>query len=323
MRAFADVEAEGRVTVQCRWALVLNSLMSQSGSVLWCGLILGGVPCENRTEEKSKAGLKVPPAEMETSVDKLDSNMAEIEEIIEGVEEAIEEAEEGLDELPEEVQEELQGEIAEAQEGVSALSEAQKALKALIGTASKLFTVAIKFTLTNVAVGAILWGVNVALSKLLPQGDKQKQEVKRRQQAVIKALIAVIKTETDISQKTVNWLKEHKDDTVTLGGESVPLEALLEKYLTPINDATSQSMEAATALQTDLQATTPYSGLPIGDTVKLISAVGATLNGYSDLITFITQRQQKFPQFESFPVKQLDIVTLTVQIQAVKDLPLW
>ena len=159
--------------------------------------------------------------------------MAEVEEIIEGVEEALEGAEEGLDELPEEVREEVEAAVAEAREEVSVLSKIQSELREMIGIVPKFITKAIKFTSETVAVGAILWGVNTALSKLLPHGDQQKI---KNQQAVIKALINVIKTETDMSQKTVNWLKEHKDDTVTLDDEPVPLEALLDKYLTPISD---------------------------------------------------------------------------------------
>ena len=87
--------------------------------------------------------------------------------------------------------------------------------------------------------------------------------------------------------------------------------------------ATDQAVAASKALQTELKERTQYSGPPVGDTVKLISAAGVFLKGYSDLVTYVTQRQQKFPQFESFPVKQPDIITLTVQIQAVRDLPLW
>ena len=159
--------------------------------------------------------------------------MAEVEEIIEGVAEGIEGAEEGLDELSEEILKEMLAVLAEAREEVPVLFKILSELREMIGAIPKFKTKGIKSILQLVAVGVTLWGVNLPLSLLLPHEHQQKI---KRQQAVIKALINVIKTETDMSQKTVNWLKEHKDDTVTLGDEPVPLEALLDKYLTPISD---------------------------------------------------------------------------------------
>lgn len=157
--------------------------------------------------------------------------MAEIEEIIEGVEEAIEEAEEGIEELSEEARAEVEAEIAESRIAIEELSSTESRLKVFLKSLGSCVVDVAKFTGKNIAIGAILWGVNVTLNKLLPHAP---QETKTRMRNVIKALSDVINTESTINKKALDWMTAHKDDTITLDGIEVPLESVLTKYIKPL-----------------------------------------------------------------------------------------
>lgn len=157
--------------------------------------------------------------------------MAEIEEIIEGVEEGLDAAEEGIADLSEEVQEEIMAEVAEAREEISIFSRAAEALKDL------LLNIPLKklamFLIKNSAIGVILWGVNTLLTEMYA---RHKSEDIQKKRCAVKALTSLIKTETEMVKTTVEWMKEHKDDTIVLDGIEVPLESVMTKYINPLSE---------------------------------------------------------------------------------------
>lgn len=248
--------------------------------------------------------------------------MAEIEEIIEGIEECIEGAEEEAEGLSEEIQEEIEAEVAEARAEVAEFSKVAETLKALADLATTYIPKIAKFILKNGAIGAILWGVNVALNKLFIHHPEQREDVKKKR-AAIKALATVIKTETDLGKKTMEWMKEHQDDQITLAGFDVPLESVIAKYITPISEAAEKAYDIAKNLQEKLDGKVQCK-IPTGEDMREFLETGdAFLKGFNDLVAFISENVQKIKQLGTFPVKQADIDLLTTQLKDAKDLPLW
>lgn len=245
--------------------------------------------------------------------------MAEIEEVIEVVEEVIEGAEEGIEELPEEIQEEVAAEVAEARTEVAEFSKVAETLKTFLKFVTTSIPKVTAFVLKNVAIGAILWGVNVSLNKLLPH---QSSDAKKKR-AAVKALTTVIKTETDLSQRSLDWMKEHKDDQITLDGFEVPLESVLSKYLTPISQSVDAAYNIANRLKDKLDGSVYYK-IPTGEDMRdFLTAGDAFLKGFSDLNEFIAKNVHKLEQLGTFPVKKEDTDLLTSQLKDAKDLPLW
>lgn len=159
--------------------------------------------------------------------------MAEFESIVEGVQEVIEEAEGGIEELSEEAQEALEGEIEEANTVIEELSETESKLETFISKVESSLGKLVSFTVKNVAIGAILWGVNVALSKLLSHAHT---ETHKRMSNVIKALSDVIRAESQINQKALEWMKAHKDETIVLDDFEVPMESILFKFFGQLDE---------------------------------------------------------------------------------------
>ncbi|XP_023155211.2 uncharacterized protein LOC111588856 [Amphiprion ocellaris] len=248
--------------------------------------------------------------------------MAEIEEIIEGVEESIEGASEEAEGASEEIQEEVEAEVAEASSEVAEFSKVAETLKTFANDAKAYIWKIVKFLLKNGTIGVILWGVNVGLNKLIIKDPQQSSDVKKKRTA-IKALTTVIKTETDLGKKTLEWMKEHQDDQITLAGFDVPLESVIAKYITPISEAVDRAFDIAKNLQAKLDGKVQYQ-IPTGEDMREILTAGDAFHkGFNDLVAFISENVQKIEQLATFPVKQADIDLLTTQLKAAKDLPLW
>ena len=151
-----------------------------------------------------------------------------IDEAIEGMgEEADAAAEEGLD--AEEVAE-VEAEAQEASAASRALGEVVEGLKALGNFAGPF----IKFVVKNVAIGAIFYGVTVALKKLTakePGNQQAKQQFNK-----IKSVSDFIRAASDLSKKVSDWLKEHEKDYITLEGIQVPLISIFARYTDPLAD---------------------------------------------------------------------------------------
>ncbi|XP_008294738.1 uncharacterized protein PF11_0207-like [Stegastes partitus] len=245
--------------------------------------------------------------------------MAAIEEIIEGAEESIEAAGEEVEGMPEELREEIELEVAQARSEVVEFSRVAETLRAFSEFARTNIPKVAKFIGETVAIGVILWAVNVCLDKLF---NHRKPEVKKRRDA-IKALTSVIKTQTDLGNKTMEWMKEHKDEIITLEGIEVPLEATIAKYITPVSEAVTRAFKTAASLQYELDGKVQYN-IPTGEDMReFLTAGDAFLKGFSDLVAFNCKTVQKIKQLASFPVKQADVDLLAAQMKAAKALPLW
>ncbi|XP_041130745.1 uncharacterized protein LOC121329278 [Polyodon spathula] len=247
--------------------------------------------------------------------------MSEVEEIIEGVEEAIDGAEEGIEELPEEIQEEIQAEVAEARVEVEELFKISKTLKTLLEYVTTSIPKIAGFVAKNVAIGSILWGVNVTLHKLLPY-EYQSKDLERKR-AVIKALTAVIKNEADLSEKLLKWMKDHKDDMITLDGFQIPLESIIQKYIGPVSDAVEKAFAVAKPLQEKIDGKTQFN-IPTGEDIRtFLEAADAFLQAFTDLVQFVSANVRKFTELKTFPLTQADIESLKTQLDDAKALPLW
>lgn len=170
--------------------------------------------------------------------------MAEFEEIFEIIEEAedgmSEEAEEAEEAMTPEEREEFNEEVAQATKDVETLKVDAQTFKDIMSSTLEVLKSFGIFVVKNVAIGAIFFGVNVALSKLVKLStDKDKKESYQRKLAVVKAITSLIKSETDLSKAIKDWLEKHKDDTVVLDGIPLKMEAIFETHLKPIADVSS------------------------------------------------------------------------------------
>ena len=175
-----------------------------------------------------------------------------IDEVIDMAEEGMDDAAEGESEMSPEELEEFNEEIAEAKENVENLGkDVEEFKKFSVIESLKEFGF---FLGKTAAIGSIFFGVNLALSKIvkLAGGSEEEKKSNKRKLDVVKAITALIKTETDMSKKLLDWMKEHKDDTVTLDGIEVPLEAVFHKYLGPISDVSIQYQTRAVTRQQNL-----------------------------------------------------------------------
>ena len=164
-----------------------------------------------------------------------------IEEVEEGINaEAEAAAEDGLS--AEEV-EELEAEAAAARENVSTLGKVVDFMKSLeIPETLKTFG---KFVVKNAAIGAIFFGVNLALSKLV-KVDGQKggdSKAAKAKYAKMTALSTLLDDISKTSKTTMDWLQAHQKDTITLDGIQVPLIDIFSKYTVPMGDV-SVDLEA-------------------------------------------------------------------------------
>ena len=159
--------------------------------------------------------------------------MAEFEEIAEVLDEAedgiAEEAEEAEDLDPEE-KEELEKDVAEAKESVSRLRQVVDAMKEISVTqVLKSFSV---FVAKNAAIGAVFYGVTVALKKIFGSSESGSSASADAEQKLAKtqAISTLITDESTISQTLSDWLKEHEDETITVSDIEVPLTDIFYKY---------------------------------------------------------------------------------------------
>ncbi|XP_072047690.1 uncharacterized protein [Amphiura filiformis] len=250
--------------------------------------------------------------------------MAEIEgafEIIEEAEEGFEDAGEEVEDMTEEEKAEFEEEVEEAKKDVGELKKDAKKFKDLLNTEStKKFAI---FVAKNIAVGAILYGVNLALSKLTKAvgGSTAEKKSNKKKMAVVKAITKLIQTETDDSKNLRDWLTKHKDETITLGGINVPLVSIFHDYLGPISDAVDEAYNAAKPLQKKIGSKVTTDIPTADDIAKLIEASAAFLTAFDKFRKFAVDHSSQFPTLQSLPLTQADITNLNSQLDAVKKLP--
>lgn len=154
--------------------------------------------------------------------------MAEIEEVIE----VFEDADEGIgdeaegDDVPEDEREEFEEEAESAKEEVGKLGKVVDFFKSIDWP--QVLKKFVLFVVEQAAIGAILFGVNLALNKLiLNKKDTAQNKVRK---AKVAALSKLLKDLSDESKQLSDWLKKHEKDTVTLDGILIPLPDIFTKY---------------------------------------------------------------------------------------------
>lgn len=163
-----------------------------------------------------------------------------------GLEEALElldESEEGIEAEADgeaEASEEMASEVKEASESVSKLRRSVDALKELnVPQVLKSFT---KFIVKNAAIGAVLFGVNVALHKLYDDKGTCKPACKtiQQKQKKVKAIAELTSDVGNTLTKLTKWAKDNEDVKVEVSkGITVPLPDIISKYTDPMEKVSS------------------------------------------------------------------------------------
>ena len=137
------------------------------------------------------------------------------------------------DEIGEEASEELKAEAEAAQENVSALRKIADYFSEIVLPSLK---EGVAFLAKNVAIGAIFYATTVVLKKLSESTGSQssKQQYKK-----VHALSLLLKDISETSKVLVNWLKDHKGDTVTLEGIEIALPAIFFKFTVEMNEVSA------------------------------------------------------------------------------------
>ncbi|XP_023155183.1 uncharacterized protein LOC129347274 [Amphiprion ocellaris] len=246
----------------------------------------------------------------------------EMDNMAKDTEDTIDDIEKDTEDLSEEERSKMEKKAAKARRDVQEFSRVREFLKPLADMAKTYLPKVAMFIGQNIAMGVILWGVNKVLNKTSHQDPQKSSDVKKKV-AAINALITVIKTQGDLGKKTFEWMKEHKDEVITLDETDVPLESVISKYITPISESVDAAFKIAQKLKYKLDGEVQFN-IPTGEDMReFLTAGDAFLKGYSDLVAFIPTKVQKIEQLATFPVKQADIDLLTTQLKDAKHLPLW
>lgn len=129
--------------------------------------------------------------------------------------------------------------VAEATEGTSRLSQVLEGLKKL-GNLGLDFT---KFVVKITAVGAIFYGVTVAMKKLTAaiSGEAGGDSAATKQKATkIKAMSQFLTSSSELAKEVSEWLAAHKDNTITLDGIDVLIVAIFNKYTKPLENVSAR-----------------------------------------------------------------------------------
>ena len=166
--------------------------------------------------------------------------MAEIEEAEEIIDDVDEEMDDDAKEkkVEKEADEEEKEKIKEAKEKVGKLRSTLNSLKEIEwGTVVKDF---VKFVIKNVAVGAILWGVMVALNKIISKSSGTEKTTNQKKQKKIQALAQLISDISTYIKDLSDWMQAKEDVTVDAGsGIMVPLPDVFTKYTKPMQTVSS------------------------------------------------------------------------------------
>ena len=125
----------------------------------------------------------------------------------------------------EEADEAEMGKIKQAKEEVGKLKSALNSLKEIEwGTVVKDFV-------KNAAVGAILWGVMIALNKIISKSSGTEKTTNQKKQKKIQALAQLISDISAYIKDLTDWMQAKKDVTVDVGsGIMMPLPDFFTDY---------------------------------------------------------------------------------------------
>ncbi|CAC5369098.1 unnamed protein product [Mytilus coruscus] len=254
--------------------------------------------------------------------------MAEIAEVFEVIEEAeggiADEAEEAGEDMDPEEKAEFESEVADVTNEVDELSKTAKVFKTLMEGSLKALKSFVKFAVHNAAVGTILYFVNVGLSKLTKTNQGEGQQANKEKLAIVKAIILLIKTETNMCNAIKDWLQTHKDDTVTLDGIEIKLEAIFETQLKPISDAIELTYNTAKQLMTKKDGKTSFNIPKVADINNLLNGSVSFLQSLGKLKDFAETNKEKVVSLQSL----LEILTqealddIQKQLDDIKKMPI-
>ncbi|XP_052084943.1 uncharacterized protein LOC127722144 isoform X2 [Mytilus californianus] len=243
-----------------------------------------------------------------------------IDESADGMAEEAEGAEEDME--PEE-QAEFEEEVADAKEAVQELSKTAEVFTNIMEGSLKMVKSFAIFVLKNIAVGAILYYVNVGLSKLTKVTKSKGQTGNKKILAIVKGIIKLIKTESNLCKAIKDWLQKHKDDTITLDGIEIKLESIFETKLKPISDAIEKTYATAKHLKTKKDGKSSFNIPTVANIDSLLDGLVSFHKSLRTLRDFAEQNKGKVVGLKSF----LEIVTPEVldeiqnQIENVKKMP--
>ncbi|XP_071127548.1 uncharacterized protein [Mytilus edulis] len=254
--------------------------------------------------------------------------MAEIADIIEVIDEAADgmadEAEGAEADMDPADQAEFEEEVADATKEVQELSKTAEVFKDIMEGSLKVLKSFGIFVLKNIAVGAIMYFVNVGLSKLIKVTKSKGQNGNEKILAIVKAIIQLIKTESNLCNAIKDWLQKHKDDTITLEGIEIKLESIFETKLKPISDAIEKTYDTARHLKTKKDGKRSFNIPTVTDINSLLDGSVSFLTSIRKLRDFAELNKGKVVSLKSF----LEIVTpedldeIQNQIEHLKKMPL-
>ncbi|XP_022100788.1 uncharacterized protein LOC110984681 [Acanthaster planci] len=249
----------------------------------------------------------------------------EVIDVITDAEEAIDDEAASAEDagLDEEELENVEKEVAEVKESVSALGKVADYLKNLdVPLTLQKFT---QFVIKNAAVGAILYGVNVALTKLkakLSSGSSSTaSQAAKAQYNKINALSSLINELTQTSQTVTTWLQSHQNDTINLDGFTVPLIDIFTKYTTAMGQAVDNAYAVAKTLIVVQGGKKTFSIPTTAQVSTIITASQSFITAFSGMVTFAGQKKAQFPALSSFPVSQSSVDDLQAKLTALETLP--
>ena len=143
------------------------------------------------------------------------------------------------EEKEEEEEEEEKEETEKAKENVGSLKKSLSLLKEIdLPHIVKSFA---KFVVQNDAIGLIMYGVNVAMNKILKKSHGAEKHTIQRKKKKVKALAQLTTNLHKALDKLTKWAKEKKDVMVTVdAGIEIPLPDLLKRF--------TKSLEKVSAL---------------------------------------------------------------------------
>ncbi|TVK90174.1 hypothetical protein Baya_16689 [Bagarius yarrelli] len=251
--------------------------------------------------------------------------MAEIEAIFEAAEEATEVMETEAEGYSEAEKIEIQAETAAARTEINKFSELMSQVSDFLkqfNYKSAALSVSC-FIAKNLAIGAILWGVNVTLNKMFAHTSGKSSETKKRMRNVIKALSDLISSEAELNQETLKWMKEHQDDVICLEGLEIQMEDILKTHLKPIAEASEKAEKIAESLQETVDGQLQFKVPEVYTIKRFIDITGVFIQAFSDLINFIKQKEDRVKELKSFPLTQEDVDDLRMKLSKVMALPMW
>ena len=156
----------------------------------------------------------------------------EIADIIEEAGQGIEDEAAETEGLSEEEISELQDEAAEAREATNKLGKVVDFLKTLKNPALNF----IKFTMQQAAIGAVFYGVGIALKKTTARSSGAEAEAAKQKYEKVKAVSVFITATSDLSKEVSDWLEEHQHEYIELDDTKVLLISMFVQFTDPLED---------------------------------------------------------------------------------------